>query len=252
MAGCFRSKPPSFEQAAVPQRCRGVEAPFQLVASTLIQPADVACSERYSSLLECAGKTWLLRRVEMRSGNQNSVNSDTWQTVLRTKRLRGSEDGFTPSHVTLPNTLNMSHNAAFLCDDGKIVAWGGRRKAAFPRKPYEERGIYRAVGTPMGSTIQWSRPQLVLDGSRSSGCTELRAAVGMTCEFDGKLSVTRHDSRVLLFARANLGRCGGHRAVQVTSSADGVLGWTRWRTLQFDGVSEEDSVYFAASIRGMR
>ena len=53
---------------------------------------------------------------------------------------------------------------------------------------------------------------------------------------DGKLSVARapDGGGILLFARANLNVTGGGRHVQVTRSADGVHGWSRFKQLQIE------------------
>ena len=125
---------------------------------------------------------------------------------------------------------------------------GRRRKAAYRRKPYEERGIYRAVGRIDGASVRWGRPTLVIDGAPSTGCAEMRPTVAKTCEFDGKLSVARHAGRFFVYARANLGECGGWRHVQVTSSPDGVREWSPWSLLEFAGFrpNNDDGIYFAS------
>ena len=146
--------------------------------------------------------------------------------------------------MAIPSAFNLSHNTAFTCsEDGqRVVAYGGRRKHLFFRDVrIDERGIHRVEGRVVrgagGSvSIDWTAPRLVLDGSRASGCVERRSRVGPDCEFDGKLSVTRWQGRTWLFARANVAECGG-RHVQVTSSADGVSGWSRWQLLSFCGGS---------------
>jgi hypothetical protein len=234
-----------------PGRCGKVVAPFTLVSARAIGVDEVQCSERYSTLLHCGQWSFLLRRVEERHGR--TIHQDTWQTVLRSTDLSEANRFSSSPRVTLPNTLNMSHNAAFSCVDGAVVAWGGRRKIAYPRKPYNEPGIFRAEGRiDSRGGLVWGPPRLVLDGAIGSGCVDRRRTVGRLCEFDGKVSVAQHGGRTYLFARANLGEFCGGRSAQVTSSPDGVSGWSRWSLLRFADEALDraeqtgDGVYFIA------
>ena len=71
----------------------------------------------------------------------------------------------------------------------------------------------------MTMQLQWSEPQLVLDGSPSSGCVEKRSRVGPYCEFDGKLSVVKWSGRTFVYARANLNECGARHGTDTLPGA---------------------------------
>lgn len=212
------------------------------------------CSERYSSLVHCGGHTLLFSRHEHREGV--GIGTDVWTTTIRSAT---GPAAFSSARVSLARPLNMSHNAVIRClGDNRLVAYGGRRKDRHGRLILNERGVWRAEGrietTTAGVAVAWKPPRLVLQGERSTGCVDVRVAVGQQCEFDGKLSVAEWRGETWLFARANLAICGG-RGVQATRSADGVGGWSQWAPLVFEGVetTAANNIYlFAAQPRAGR
>ena len=113
--------------------------------------------------------------------------------------------------------------------------------------------LSRGHGLPWDAS-RWTSPRTVITGDNPANCADRRPHYTgyprlTACQFDGRLSLARDlGGRFLLYARANLGECGGWRHVQMTSSADGVRGWSRWRLLEFDSFSpsESDGIYFAA------
>ena len=264
---CPRVKAPPDPYLSVPPptaHCPSLEPRFGGHAGTVLDVEGADCTERYSTLLHCSGRTLLLRRAEARNGP--TINHDYWWTVVR--EARTGADGFHKSAPTLTfAALNMSHNAAFLCaEDGQtVVAYGGRHKVWRGwQGRRDEPGIYRALGRIVTNangapaTISWSAPALILDGSPESGCVERRRQIGTSCEFDGKLSVVSWRGRTLLYARANVADCGA-RHVQVTSSADGQSGWSRWQLLRFDSTMlggkwgpTTNAYYFAVRAVGLR
>lgn len=243
------------EQPPAPAACPALSlaGTAGLVGTAVARPGS-DCSERYSSLVHCGGHTLLFSRHEHREGI--GIGTDVWTTTVRS--LTGPA-GFSAARVSLARPLNMSHNAVVRClGDGRLVAYGGRKKERHARIILNERGVWRAEGrvatTAEGVAVAWQPPRLVLQGERSTGCVDVRIAVGQQCEFDGKLSVAEWRGETWLFARANLALCGG-RGVQATRSADGVGGWSRWAPLVFEGVqtAAANNIYlFAAQPRAGR
>ena len=180
------------------------------------------------------------------------MHHDYWWTVVRVitglHQTASTSPNVGQATTIIPSSLKLSHNTAFMCaaDGRSVIAYGGRRKQLrFRDLDIRERGIHRSVAQigslspAAGATtvsLQWSEPELVLDGSRGSGCVERRSRVGVDCEFDGKLSVVEWKGRTLIYARANTAECGA-RHIQMSSSADGVRGWSQWAMVEFEGES---------------
>jgi len=86
-------------------------------------------------------------------------------------------------HITLGAKLNMSHNAAVLCMQGKLVAFGGQGYA----DSADEVGVVRREADPSRVPLRWSRPQLVVSGDPNvSQCMEARCVSVMRQVFDSK------------------------------------------------------------------
>jgi hypothetical protein len=135
------------------------------------------CSERYSSLLRCGEVLYLFSRVELPrlagGGDARGLHDDRWGTLVRSS-VAGSARGspgllsqLSEPRLAMPAEWNMSSNAGFVClDDGSVAAYGGRRKARYPKHPYCEAGILRSVGRPDGASgLSWEAPQLVHSGA---------------------------------------------------------------------------------------
>ncbi|KAL1511591.1 hypothetical protein AB1Y20_006385 [Prymnesium parvum] len=214
-------------------------------ATPLLLPR-LHCDERYAASLRCAGHRFLFTRRE--------VADDAWETLAR--RAPPSAN-FSPPLVTLPHRRLLSHNTAFACVRGRLLAFGGQallHSAA-------QRGVRRATASARRWPLQWGEAALVLDGEPSaSGCVEERPIEpwprhaprpphGFTCEFDGKLSVARRADRLLLFSRANLFRGYGGRHVQLAVS-DGPSGFSFGSNtlLHFHNYSikQSNNIYFFA------
>ena len=227
-----------------------------MITTTPMQPPGLRCDERYMSLVQCGGRSFLFARRDVRP-RQNRPSQ--WNTVLHTLSPRPSQYPFTP-YVTLLAKLNMSHNAMVLCLQGRLVAFGGQGYA----DSTDEVGVVRREADPSRAPLRWSRPQLVASGNPNvSQCIETRCVSVMrkvldgdtcpipppfqgspllvnaqrppssssdprtglgptamdrfTCEFDGKLSVVAWKGALWMFSRSNLYRSGGGRHVQVAS-----------------------------------
>ena len=235
---------------------KGALAARPRVETTPMQLPGLRCDERYMSLVQCGGRSFLFARRDERPP-PNKPNQ--WTTVLHTLSPRPSHYPVTPN-VTLPAELNMSHNAAVLCLRGRLVAFGGQGYA----DSTDEVGVVRREADPSRVPLRWSRPQLVASGNPNvSQCIETRcvsvwrkvlnggtcpipppfqgspllgnaqrppssssdprnglgptAMDRFTCEFDGKLSVVAWKGALWMFSRSNLYRSGGGRHVQVAS-----------------------------------
>ena len=247
-------------QAGVPGRMRGHRT---------------YCSERYSEDVECMGRTFDFARLER--------GRDSWDIIERdgmasTATPPGSTalavqtslafDQKEPKVVFQGAAVRQAtHNTAFLCnDDGSVVYYGGRLKAAhrYPttgaREFYHDHfpGLRRYVGNILADgSLDWSEPDLILDEQRGRdlNCEDRRKGVEV-CEFDGKLSVTNFRGRTYIFGRANMATerdssvafaDTGGRHVQVTSHEIGEPGkLVPFQTLQFDGftIGPENNIYF--------
>lgn len=107
-----------------------------------------------------------------------------------------------------------------------------------------------ASGALQASTGDGSpRVPRVLDGVHDS-CVECRHGTHESCEFDGKISMTRFKNRYLIYARANTNTGKGGRYVQVTSSErdDPAGPYGPFHLLSIMGYSaiKQGNIYFAA------
>ena len=113
--------------------------------------------------------------------------------------------------------------------------------------------LTRGIGLPWGLG-RWSTPHTVITGNLPAGCIDRRPTYTgyprlAACQFDGRLSLTTHRGRYLLYSRANLrlGVVAGGRAVQVTQSDHLDVGWKPWQLVHLDGVDrDERDIYFFA------
>jgi hypothetical protein len=115
----------SAASAGAPDACPALESGFGSRHGRPIQIEAPSCAERYSSLLRCGKTRLLLRRAEARRPRGRGVNSDFWWTVARELRapINASLSGtFGAARLTLPAHLNMSHNAAFMCEGPQCPA----------------------------------------------------------------------------------------------------------------------------------
>ena len=235
--------------------------------------------------VSCAGRTFLFSRRD-REPNElvpGEHKYARWETMMHTSghsyRMDAGERLSTNAGSTLtafhprvqsalPNSMNMSHNAALLCLGGTLVALGGQAY----QDSRAERGIMRRDADPTVLPLRWSAPQLVLSGEpTTTGCVEARCVTSerevfwhdeadkcpfprrgqrMHCEYDGKLSVVRFQGELLLFSRSNPYAEGGGRHVQVSRSPLGPderspLELGRYSQLVFDGytMAPENNIY---------
>ena len=201
-------------------------------------------SERYASLLRCAGRAFLFSRHDM--GDHKRMQTLVRVTQPVTPRATAAATAnnnnrhgaaaagsggaavggggrpagnqtFSAAEVGLPHKLLMSHNAAFLCVHGRmLVAYGGMTHTADqPDWQGNDVGIVRSVADAAAWPLRWSTPQLSISGDEAAtGCVDENAE-STVCEYDGKLSVVAFRGSVLLFTRSNLSPAGGARHVQV-------------------------------------
>lgn len=157
---------------------------------------DLDCDERYFSHVTCAGRHFLFSRREFSC-------CDMWDTIVRVAPFGTS--AFGPGDVTLSHSLNMSHNAAFLCVANRtIVAFGGQLPdGIFTQERLRwHPGIIRRHADAAVLPLQWSLPSLVASPIKArSKCVDARFRVG--CDFDGKISAIEFKGRLLIFTRAN-------------------------------------------------
>jgi hypothetical protein len=91
--------------------------------------------------------------------------------------------------LLLPQPLHMSHNAATVCVNGTLHAFGGQYSEVMPG---EERLFRGVMHTSLRSLEEpFSTPRLIFDRARllATRCVERRKQRRGLCEFDGKLSV---------------------------------------------------------------
>ena len=255
------------------------------VADRLVLP-DIACSERYAVEVNCANQSFLFTR-------RNLGDSKRFDTIVRTGPTPPSNGGvalnarlsYSKPHPALPQSMLMSHNADVMCERGRLVAYGGmahppKRLRHLPEAGEDwlgdDVGITRSVALP-ALPLVWSPPQLVVSGSKiGTGCVHVLNGPG-DCEYDGKLSAVRFKGRVYLYTRSNTHPAGGGRHVQarqrcgmtallclsshargcpqVTSSRDGISGWSRFQQLVVAGVTAgaaANNIYYFAVRRVWR
>lgn len=252
---------------ALPGAC---PAPAGAVRAQQLELSDVDCTERYSSTVRCGGQTFLFSRIEHfpPSPPPNSEPDPVWQSTARTginrnttglargpgqqqqkKATKRDADGrFRTSVLALrPDAaFHLANNAAYLCREGEFVLYGGGDSGsgiAMSSAPSRSRGIALS-----GADIAWSTPAKIIGSAqRETGCVENR---GRECEYDGKLSATFFRRRIHLFSRSNLNSKGG-RHVQLSTSANGRDGWSRWSQIRIDGYTTkpQNNIYFLAARR---
>ena len=164
-----------------------------------------------------------------------------WVTLTRTWEgdlVRGAS-------VLLPPAWHMDHNAALVCVDGTLHAFGGQYRNYTGGKGEHARGIRHSTAASHGPLLRWSEPRVEIAGY-TGHCHERRSKFAPYCEFDGRLSAVYYRGRFLVFARANLAAAGGARHVQMTS-AEPEGEWSRFQLVSVPGVRAGDphtSIYF--------
>jgi len=192
--------------------CKQLSIMGQAAESKLIPMINVRPSERYSTVVRCGGHEWLFTR---KSVTFDMDPKGTWETLYRVR----NDDGYGNSSVALQGSLRLSHNAAFICENGDTLAMFGGQAVSKQGVP-KQAGIFRAKSLAR-RPLQWSAPKLVIPGNHG-GCVEHRIMVSPgICEFDGRLSVNYFGGRHFLYARANTRRYGGGRHAQVAISQGG-------------------------------
>eukprot|EP00315_Gephyrocapsa_oceanica_P047595 CAMPEP_0185522462 /NCGR_PEP_ID=MMETSP1366-20130426/82877_1 /TAXON_ID=38817 /ORGANISM="Gephyrocapsa oceanica, Strain RCC1303" /LENGTH=131 /DNA_ID=CAMNT_0028133707 /DNA_START=13 /DNA_END=405 /DNA_ORIENTATION=- len=79
------------------------------------------CSERYATEVSCGNHTFLFTRHDP----GDSRHYDTRVRTLEPRDHLLGDLGFSRPHRGLPAELLMSHNAAVICEDDQLVAFGG-------------------------------------------------------------------------------------------------------------------------------
>ena len=224
--------------------------------------ADVDCTERYAQLVQCAGRTWLFSRIEHFDDKESALEPQPHTQLIARELLPsattpGTRDAlpppaFAPMLLALDDDrpLKLSSNAAVTCtDDGDLLLYGGGEGGSgvawLVGQPPSPGGSRTAAG---GDGFQWSRPMVAWSGNKSqTRCVEARPHLPESCEYDGKLSVLRHQGHVLAFTRSNLYAHGG-RHVQVSSSLSGREGWSPFEQLSFEeyAAAPANNLYYAA------
>ena len=184
-----------------------------------------------------------------------------------------SKDGLHFKHpfvvmTDAPGQANMVHNLAvsphangFLLAGGLGNIWlarGGRWRSTTSRNASlakQESPAARA----------WSLPRLIINGDHP-GCVERRVEPWLVvkagkdagrsrCEYDGRLALVSwpERGRLLLFARANPA-LKGQRFVQVSSSKDDGLTWSRFELIKLQGYNHQTGnvYFFAAQVNPVR
>lgn len=240
---------PPCASADLPGECRTMVHRHRCVRGVRVE-APAFEVERYCSVITCGGATLMTCRAD----------EDGWRDATVVRRLivgaASANMSFSESRTVLPAALNMSHNAAFVCTDGRLTAFGGQRKTILadcatrtgddddpPPEPICNRDVgiqsRSARRSHADGSVVWGQASTVISGSMADGCHELRHTFLQlhpgVCEFDGKLSVVRWKGGLLLFARANLHHTGGFRHVQVARSSDGGRTWGPFSLVAFDG-----------------
>ena len=182
-------------------------------AGRLTMPG-LRCSERYVAALRCANRTFVFSRNSLGDSHQ-------YETLVRTAADSVDAHLSEPA-VAFALSLNMSHNVAFLCERGKLHAYGGmtrtverqfsrvtwigpsracgpthgprHRECEFPLSVTTQAGHARVYGGRPGAgilhseadaaapTLAWAAPKLMLEGDKDTGCIDNRAE---RCECTG-------------------------------------------------------------------
>ena len=257
-----------------------------------LRAPDVRCDERYVSEVTCGGRRFLFSRRDVspdRFPTSWEGRKNGWETMVRTvapaprvgggskwadaqsqaMELKLANLTYSKAESSLPVSLEMSHNAAFLCVDGhRLQVYGGQAY----RGDRMRQGIMRREADARILPLSWSKPELIISGDpRISHCLEARcldkyqnvledcsdADRPFTCEFDGKLAVARLNEKLYLFSRANHYDHGG-RWVQVASQPQfnkggprGSRPFGRFRQIVLDGYIPErrNNIYFFTARR---
>ena len=203
---------------------------------------------RYGSLMSCGARRALLFSV-IHHGERAEVRA-----LSASHRFSAPVVAFGPQRNGF-----MSPNVAATClEDGQtLVALGGMREEfANDTTATKASGVWRSSTVlddeALPSEERWSRAELVVDGDRSR-CFEHRVPSACApknfyghCEFDGRLSLVLFRGTLMLFARANLDRCGGARHVQVAKSVDGGFNWSPFMLLRIKQltIAQPNNIYF--------
>lgn len=193
---------------------------------------EVDCTERYVSVVRCAGKTFMFSRVEHypHPTPREPEPEPLYSWIVRLKQPAGAYSEAIAA--SSPAVQKMGVNAALVCEHGQLVALGGENR------------VTRSVANASNYPLRWSSPTLAFTGDkRTTGCVEERPREG--CEYDGKISSVKLHGRTLVFTRSNLNSAGG-RHVQMASSADGHGSWARFQQLTFSGYTTRahNNIYF--------
>ena len=199
------------------------------------------CTERFTSELSCNGYKVLLSRVDQ-------PGLDFWDVLLRIRSENSTTEDYPPPTVAVEGraTEQISHNAAYLCNEDKLVLYGGRIKP--DGRPGHYPGMLRMEGTLSDSGVAWSEPMLILDAdkAKSLNCTDGRRNHFGICEFDGKLSVVEFKGNTLIFGRLNP-KTQGFRHVQMTRHpSDDPTQLAPFQSLVFDeyDTTVDNNIYF--------
>ena len=220
----------------------------QLQSSGPSSPSRLAlvglrCSERFATEVACSNRSYLFSRHDR--------GDHRWFDTLVRTSARPAPRRYPNATIGIPHQLLMSHNAAVICRGGELHAYGGMSHLPTSVDWHGgDVGITRSVASAGPSPLVWSTPQPVVSGKPAeTGCVDA-VKEGPECEFDGKVAAVAYRGEVLLFTRSNLSGKGGARHVQLTRSADGVRGWSRFEQLQFEGLHgvgrPETNIYFFA------
>ena len=136
---------------------------------------DFRVDERYAAVIECAGRQYFFSRREVLDVD------DAWETAVRTAdgawenaARTARRTPYSAATITLGRDVNMSHNAAVECVDGRLVVYGGQGYL----NSTTQHGIFVREAPASPLPLQWSAPQLSISGDpAASGCIEERTPV---------------------------------------------------------------------------
>ena len=125
------------------------------------------CTERFTSELSCNGYKVLLSRVDQ-------PGLDFWDVLVRIRSENSTTDDYPPPSVAVEGRASeqISHNAAYLCNEDKLVLYGGRVKPDGRKGHYP--GMVRMEGTLSDSGVAWSEPMVILDAERAKSLEATR------------------------------------------------------------------------------
>ena len=219
--------------------------------------ASEECSERYAADIACNGYQVRLGRVERSLHDwdtlayiRKSTSTDTMDLPLEQQ----PEEKRKPMVSVLGHdTSQATHNAGMMCEDDKLVLYGGRFHWGYSPGAYS--GLLKFEGSIDDNGITWSERQVLLDGTKIEGfnrtrdlnCQEGRTRFGGVCTLDGKLSLVSFQSRTCMYARLNVHN-NGYRHVQMSCApSDDPAAFEQFQPLQFDGyeVAQDNNIYYA-------